>query len=156
MSAPTRPDPIVAGLQSVLAAQHAAIYSYPQVGVALTQDAEVQRARELEAAHRLTRDDLMAELARRGVTPVVALPSYPPPMAITAATAAQRWALQLETDCAAAYRYLLAASAGRSSAAQLAGIRQRAITGLSTAAQDATGWRLLLTPAAPTVPFPGL
>ena len=48
MTTPT--DPIVDGLQRVLAAQHLAVYGYPVIGVQLRDPAEVDRARQLEAA----------------------------------------------------------------------------------------------------------
>ena len=63
---------------------------------------------------------------------------------------AQGWATQLEDDCAAGYRALLASVATGSTA-----LRQQALTGLSSAAKQAGYWRGLQTPDAPTVPFPG-
>lgn len=140
-------------LQRVLAAQHAAVYGYPVIGVHLGNPGLVRRARQLEAGHRQLRDELMDQLAGRGVSPVVAEASYPAPEPMTGPAAAQRWAVQLEQDCAGAYRYLLAATV--TGAAAQAGLRQQALTGLTAAAQQAAQWRSLLNPAAPTVAFPG-
>lgn len=183
-------DVVVQALQRVLAAQHAAVYGYPVIGVALRSAGQVRLARQLEARHRHTRDELMAQLAARGVTPVPAEGSYSAAQPVTGAADAQRWALDLEEDCAAAYRYLLAApvltatapgipggsgsktagSKGSGSkgsgaggpgsaapgAAEQTALRRQALAGLSTAAVDATRWRALLSPNAPTTPFPGL
>src|SRR4051812_38695663 len=168
--------PVVQALQRVLAAQHAAVYSYPVIGVALRDAGQVERARQLEARHRDTRDEVMAQLAARQAVPVPAEASYAPPQPVTGPADAQRWALEVEQACAGAYRYLLVApvpaaaappagspspagsvgdgSAGMLPAAEQAAIRRQALTGLNTAARDATGWRTLLSPTAPTVPFP--
>jgi hypothetical protein len=183
MTAPQ--DAVVQALQRVLAPQHAAVFGYPVIGVTLRSPGQVRRARQLEAGHRRTRDELMAQLAARRVSPVPAEASYAAAQPITGPADAQRWALDLEEDCAGAYRYLLVApvlavggtSAGPSSgttassgasvgpassggtaptAAEQASLRRQALTGLTTAALTATEWRSLLSPNAPTTPFPGL
>jgi hypothetical protein len=140
----------IAALQSVLAAQHAAVYAYAEVGVNLVEAAEIQQARDLQAAHRLLRDSVAAELVGLGATPVAAMASYQPPAKLVDAPAAQRWALQLEQTGAAAYRYLLTAAAGQRSA------RTKALSGLVDAAQRSRYWRTLLTPTTPTEAFPGI
>lgn len=167
MTAPGQ-DPVVQALQRVLAAQHAAIYSYPVIGVALRQPGQVELARQLEAQHRHTRDELIAQLAARRAAPVPAEAGYSPPQRVTGPADAQRWALELEQACADAYRYLLVAPvlAVRAAAkpadgavpgsAEQSALRRQALAGLSGAARTATGWRTLLSPTAPTVPFPGL
>jgi Domain of unknown function (DUF4439) len=152
MTAPSQ-DSVMQALQHVLAAQHAAVYGYPVIGVHLRDPAQVRRARQLEADHRQVRDQLMDQLAGRGASPVAAEASYAAAEPVTGPAAAQRWAVQLEQDCAGAYRYLLVATAA---VAGQRGLREQALTGLTTAAQQATEWRSLLTPAAPTVAFPGL
>lgn len=160
-------DPVTQALQRVLAAQHAAIYGYPVIGVALRQSGQVELARQLEAQHRHTRDELIAQLAARRAAPVPAEASYAPPQPVAGPADAQRWALELEQGCADAYRYLLvapvlAARAGGGSeqggldAGAQSALRRQGLAGLSGAARTATGWRTLLSPGAPTVPFPGL
>jgi hypothetical protein len=177
-------DAVVQALQRVLAAQHAAVYGYPVIGVALRSAGQIRLARQLEAQHRHTRDELMAQLAARQVTPVPAQASYRAAQPVTGPADAQRWALDLEEDCAGAYRYLLVApmltgpprdgtsaspgasgprSSGASasggtvpSAASQAALRRQALAGLTTAASDATRWRSLLNPDAPTTAFPGI
>lgn len=161
-SSPTVP----AALQRVLAAEHAAVYGYPVAGVRLTEPGQVQRARELESAHRQVRDDLMAQLTRLGLTPVGAQPVYRPPEARTGTApatrpeprtdpiAAARSAVLLEEGCADAYRYLLTAAVA--AGGQQLAVRTQALSGLAAAAAAATTWRALATPAKPTVAFPGL
>ena len=179
MTAPGQ-DAVVRALQRVLAAQHAAVYSYPVIGVTLRSPGQVRLARQLEARHRQTRNELMAQLAARRVSPVPAEASYSAAQPVTGPADAQRWALDLEEDCASAYRYLLVApvlagtpvqgsTAGTTaatgttapagtapSAAEQASLRRQALAGLTAAAVTATEWRALLSPSAPTTAFPGL
>jgi hypothetical protein len=188
MTAPQ--DPVVQALQQVLAAQHAAVYGYPVIGVKLRSPVQVRLARQLEASHRRTRDELMAQLAARRVSSVPAEASYAAAQPLTAPADAQRWALDLEEACARAYRYLLvapvlavtgatgSASSGSASSgatastastasggtgsvappntSEQASLRRQALAGLTTATLNATEWRRLLNPSAPTTPFPGL
>lgn len=141
---------VTAGLQAVLAAQHTAVYAYAEIGVNLVRPAEIQQARDLQAAHRLLRDSVSAHLVALGVTPVAAMASYQPPAPLVGAPAAQRWALELEQAGAVAYRYLLTTAAGQISA------RAAALSGLVEAAQRSRYWRTLLTPTTPTEAFPGI
>jgi hypothetical protein len=150
----------ITALQNVLAAQHAAYFAYSMIGVRLTDATQVSRVRELQAEHRATRDDLMAQLSGDGAGPVAAEPSYAPPEKLVDAVAAQRWALALEEACSAGYRFLLVAAATETgtvgAATETGTLRKQALTGLSGSAQAARYWRALLTPATPTVPFPGI
>ena len=181
MTAPGQ-DAVTQALQGALAAQHAAVYGYPVIGVALRSAGQIRLARQLEARHRHTRNELMAQLAARRVTPAPAEASYHPTQPLAGPADAQRWALDLEEDCAGAYRYLLVApllagtaadgpsvsgssaagpsasgsSAPGPSAAEQATLRKQALAGLTTAALTATQWRSLLNPSTPTTPFPGL
>ncbi len=156
----TQPDDRVTdGLQQVLAAQHLAVYAYPLIGVLLTDDTQAGRARTLEADHRLVRDAVRAQLVARKASPVASATSYLPAKPVTDPASAQQWAVDVEQAGATAYRYLLATTA-QATGAQATGaptaLRQQATTGLSTAALAAGRWQRLLTPAASTVPFPGL
>jgi hypothetical protein len=146
----TSPAPPTAALQQALAREHAAVYGYPVIGVQLAGSGQADHARAAEAAHRLARDALASQLAGLGADPVPAQSSYQPPKPVTDDASAQGWAIQLEDDCAAGYRALLAGAATAST-----GLRQQALTGLSTAARQAGYWRGLQTPNTPTVPFPG-
>ena len=151
MTAPA--DPIVDGLQQVLAAQHLAVYGYPVIGVQLSDPAEAGQARALEAAHRLARDAVSGQLVARRATPVAGSPDYPPPAPVTDRATAIRWAVDIEESTAAGYRYLLECAV-RAGGAQAA-IRRQALTGLTDAARAAAYWRQLISPDRPTVPFPG-
>lgn len=159
---------MVDALQLVLATEHAAVYGYPMLGVSFTDSAQVQRARELEAAHRQARDDVMAQLARLGVAPVAAQPTYPSAERTTGTTTATepaiRSAVAIEEHCAGAYRYLLTTAVTADSTPQQPAhepdahqpVRTQAMTGLASAAANGTAWRSLVVPAKPTVALPGL
>jgi hypothetical protein len=151
MTTPT--NPVTDALQQALAREHAAVYGYPVIGVRLAGSGQADQARAAEAAHRLARDALAGQLAGRGADPVPAQPSYQPAKPVTDDAGAQDWAIQLEDDCAAGYRALLASVASGSTASTA--LRQQALTGLSAAARRAGYWRGLRTPDTPTVPFPG-
>ncbi len=151
MTAPA--SPLVDGLQRVLAAQHAAVFGYPVIGVHAGTDALAQLARDLEAAHRLTRDQLAAQLVGLGAEPVAADVEYQPPVPITQAGAPARWAVRLEEAAAAGYRYLLRCAVQAGTPGDP--VRSQAYAGLAGAAAAGSSWQQLLTPATPTVPFPG-
>jgi hypothetical protein len=145
---------VATALQLVLKAQHLAVFAYSVIGVHLSAQEQIETARQLQATHRMRRDQLMTVLAARNIVPVAADPLYSPLVPVTGAGPAQRWALQLEQDSAAAYRLLLVSTTGGSEST--APLRQMAIGGLTAAARDAIHWRSLLTPTRPTVPFPGI
>jgi hypothetical protein len=147
-------DQVAIALQIVLKAQHAAVFAYSVVGVHLSAQEQIETAHRLQATHRIRRDQLMTALAARNVGPVATDPLYSSSVPVTGTRPAQRWALQLEQDSAAAYRALLANATGGSE--PTAPLRQLAMEGLTAAARAATYWRSLLTPARPTVPFPGV
>jgi hypothetical protein len=65
----------VAGLQSALAAEHAAVYGYGIVGAMVT-GAEQADARTDWTAHQVARDTLVTMLTRLGATPVAASPAW--------------------------------------------------------------------------------
>jgi hypothetical protein len=169
---------VLAALQQVLAAEHAAVYAYSVIGVHLSDSAQIQSARTLQAVHRSERDAIAGDIASMGATPSPAAATYTPAEAVHNAESAQRWALQVEEQCGAAYRYLLAgttdtsgdaggdalpsggnrpsATAAGLSSASITAYRRTGLNGLVSAAGNALGWRRLLTPATPTEPFPGL
>ncbi|HEX2903313.1 MAG TPA: DUF4439 domain-containing protein [Jatrophihabitans sp.] len=146
-------QPVVAALQQVLLAHHAAVFGYPALGVHLDQDAEIAHARADEAAHRLSRDAIIDQLLALGATADAAQADYAPPAPLTTASAARGWALELEERTAAGYRFLLLAGVQAGGSQQP--IRTQAMTGLTGAAGTALYWRRLLHPQRPTVPFPG-
>lgn len=140
------PAPHTAALQQLWSAHAAAVFGYPLVGVHLTDAGQITRARTLEQAHAELRDAVAQQLASLGVPlPGGQAVGSAAPIATTAQ--AHRHAAALEEAVAAACRFLLVRSdqAGRPSA----------LAALITAAKDATYWRALAAPNAPTVPFAG-
>jgi hypothetical protein len=137
----------VRAMQGALAAEHAVIYGYAVAGAHLA-GAELASVRAADGVHRDRRDALAGAIRDRGGDPVTAQPAYQLPFAVTGRPAALRLAASLEDGAAAAWRYLVAA-------ADLGTLRSTAVAALTDAAVRATGWRLRVTPAKATVPFPG-
>ena len=136
--------------QAALATEHAAVAGYDVAGPHL-DDADAATARADQQAHRSSRDATSAALAAAGHTPVPARPDYPLPFPVADAATARRLALDLESACAAAWRYLIAV-AGPSDR----DLRDNAQAALTASALRALQWRRLVDPAKPTVPFPGI
>ncbi|HEY7045932.1 MAG TPA: DUF4439 domain-containing protein [Jatrophihabitantaceae bacterium] len=141
--------------QAALAAEHAAVAGYDIVGPRVAS-AQVAPARADQQAHRDLRDATSAALSAAGQTPVAAQPSYPLPFAVTDAATAGRFAVSLESACAAAWRYLIAVAAATPGRPDVEALRADAQTALTASAVRATRWRLVVDPAEPTVPFPGI
>jgi hypothetical protein len=152
---------VVTAWQQALAAEHQAVFGYSALGPQLAGSAAVSSARADEQAHVQLRDSAIAGLLALAVTPVEPQPNYPLPDLANPAAAA-RLAVQLETGCAAAWRYLIAVAADPAAErSTLTGpavhaLRQAAQQALTGAATRALEWRLTITPTAPTVAFPGL
>jgi Domain of unknown function (DUF4439) len=139
-------EPIDA-LQTALAAEHAVIWGYAVVGAKVTADLRGQ-VREADTAHRGRRDATAAAVRRLGADPAPTRASYRLPFAVTDRRSALRLAVHLEEGAAAAWRYVVAATDDPS-------LRRTAVAALTDAAVRATRWRRMITPATPTVPFPG-
>ena len=141
---------LVDAWQAALAAEHAAVAGYDVAGPRLGQ-ADAATARADQEAHRGLRDATSAALTAAGHAPVPAKPDYPMPFAVTNTATARQLALNLESACAAAWRYLIAV-AGPSDRT----VRDNAQAALTAGAVRALYWRRLVDPAKPTVPFPGI
>lgn len=128
-------------LQAVLAAEHAVVYGYGDVGARLS-GAGRQRAVAAYDGHRRARDGLLTLLSDRGVEPVAAAPAYALPHPVTSRPDAALLATLLEERLAAVYADAVVATTG--------GLRDLAIDGLRAAAVRAAEWR------GGSVPFPGL
>lgn len=137
----------VEALQAALAAEHAVIWGYGVVGGKVAA-ALLPAVREADAVHRTRRDAVVALVRGYGGDPVPTEPAYALPFAVTGPRPALRLALHLEEGAAAAWRYAVAATDAQA-------VRRTALTALTDAALRATGWRLRLPPATPTVAFPG-
>lgn len=146
----TLPASVVAALQQALAAEHAAVYGYAAVGPALPH-AQAVHARTDEAAHRASRDALLASLSAAGAVATSSASSYPVPARPVTATVARRYALNLESTCCQRWRYVVAVAAGTAPATV-----EDAVHALTASAVRATRWRAQLTPSSPTTAFPGI
>jgi len=152
MTKPTA-SPIVSALQRVLVAHSAAVYGYSAIGVHLRDAHQVQVARSYQDAHTDSRDLVAAAIVALGGEPDGGGPTYSSTKPVIDVTSAQTWARDLESDAAAAYRFLLVASAADPGAGRRN--RSTGAEGLTTAATHGAYWQRLLTPRRPTVPFPG-
>jgi hypothetical protein len=134
-------------LQTALAAEHAVIWGYAVVGARVSVQLRGQ-VRDADGVHRGRRDAVAGTIRRLGGDPALTRASYRLPFPVTDQASALRLALHLEDGAAAAWRYVVAATDDQI-------IRRTAVTALTDAAVRGTGWRKLVTPTAPTVPFPG-
>ncbi len=103
----------VAALQTVLAAEHAALYVYGALGAQTSRSGAPDLYASLSdayEAHRARRNQLTAILTDLGVTPAPALPAYALPTDLGSVDAVTGRALEVERSCAEAYAYLVANS----------------------------------------------
>ncbi len=144
------PDSATDAWQQAVAAEYAAAFGYGALGPKLTDAAQIALAHTCEQAHRDGANANAEKLAGLGVAPVEPRASYPLPFALTDAAAAQQLALRLETACASAWRYLTSIDDAT------ADVRALALSALTDSAVRGVQWRRLVTPATPTVAFPGI
>lgn len=124
----------VEALQTVLAAEHAAVFVYAALGARTSSSGDRSGYAALTAAydvHRDRRDQVEALITARRATPVAAEPAYALPLRPDAA-ATRRRAAALEESCGATYAYLVA----RTSSA----VRQFGVEALIDAAVRAVGF----------------
>jgi hypothetical protein len=131
----------VKALQSVLAAEQAAIYGYGVVGAHLG-GASQATAQQYWNVHRQARDTLTAMIVARGATPVAALAYYDLPFPVTGAASAEALATNLEDGVTAAYLNVVAVN--------VTSLRTFGALAMQAAAGRAAHWR------GSPVPFPGL
>jgi len=93
---------VAAALQSVLAAEHAAVYGYGVAGAQLGAAARNLALRDW-TAHEMARDRLQTMLTSLGVRPVAAQAAYRLPFPVHGTGAAISLAGYLENQVAAAY-----------------------------------------------------
>ncbi|MFB7667868.1 DUF4439 domain-containing protein [Kitasatospora sp. NPDC056138] len=140
------PSAATAGLQSALAAEHAAVYGYGVVGAWLTAGAQRQDGYTSYAAHQARRDDWQRLLGSGGATPTAAAPGYRLPFQVTDAATAGRLAAHIETQLTGVYAGLVAVTTGP--------LRGTAATSLRETALRAAHWGADLS-ALPGLPEPG-
>lgn len=129
-----------------LEAEHAAVFGYGVVGAHLDSE-EQGLARQVELAHRVRRDELMARIMTASATPPAAAPAYNLPFAVADREGALRLAIAIEEGAARAWRRALPATSGDD--------RRLGIEGLMDCAVWATRWRRAAGIIPLTVAFPG-
>ena len=143
MSTPASTD--IALLQTLLAAEHAAVYGYGVLGARLS-DAARPAARQSSNAHRARRDALTSHLLDRDAPAPAALMAYD--VTVASQPEALRLAVRLEEGLATRWRDLVARTTDLP-------LRTMGAAGLSEVAVRAARWRLLLGSTPITVALPG-
>jgi hypothetical protein len=145
---PARPaDPADGALFDAVAGEHGVIYGYGLVSAHSTPDLN-ELVSESLAGHRELREEGIARLVARKVTPPVPALGYQMPFAVDNPTAAEKLAVRMEESSATAWRAVLEqAKAGDD--------RELAVNALTTAAVTAAKWRAVLGVVPTTVAFPG-
>ncbi len=140
-------DAAVGALQDVLAAEHAALWSYA-LAVAFLGPDQRGPARTDAAAHRELRAAVEVTLTQVGQRPVSAQPAYATPQPVVDAPSAVGLLVTAETDSAAAWRSLLERAGDRS-------LRRVGLDALTDTTARCARWRAAVG-AVPAVPvFPG-
>lgn len=132
-------------LIAALKAEYAAVYLYGLLGGRASRGgkpAEIARIASLYAAHRMRRDQLIAMLGARRVTPPIPAVAYTPPIDPVSMSTRTACAREVELRSESIYTQLVAATAGSERAFAI-----NALAAVSTAAVT-----LGQTPSA----FPGL
>jgi Domain of unknown function (DUF4439) len=148
---------VAAAWQAALAAEYAAVFGYALLGPHLAAAAQTSLARSSQNQHAAITVTTSTALISAGQPDVPPLPDYPWMYPVTDELSAQRLAIRLEVNTTSAWRYLIAAAAAPQEAGSgLATVRANALASLSAAAVRAMRWRIIVNPALPTVPFPGI
>jgi Domain of unknown function (DUF4439) len=141
--------------QRALGAEEQAVFGYPLAGPHFDTDTGNLLARADQSAHEALRDEAAAGVSGAGGAAQPPPADYPALYPVPDPASAQRLAIRLEDDAAAAWRYLYSVAAtvpGPRSAAT----RATAQAALTASAVRATQWRAQLDPAEATVAFPGI
>lgn len=133
---------LLAALQTVAAAENAAIYGYSVAGARLHDRTLKGAARADYDVHRAQLQAVTGWLADRAATPAAPPPVYELPQPITDDASATALLTRLEEASAAAYADLVAVATGD--------LRRAAALALQSAAVRESSWR------TKSVPFPGL
>lgn len=145
---PDRPkDADAAALYDAVGAEHAAIYGYGIVSSRVMPDQNDLVSQAL-AQHRDRRETAIGMLKERSIGAPVPAAGYRLPFAVTGPIGAAKLAVQMESDCAVAWRAVLEQSDSEQD-------RAFALTGLTQCAQTAARWRQVLGAWPVTEAFPG-
>ena len=140
-----------AALYDAMVTEHAAIYGYGMVS-AHSLPTRNELISEALAVHRERREQALALLTERGVTAPLPADGYALPMVVDSPTDAAKLAVQMERDCAVAWRAVL-----EQAAEGTAGEKDRALglAALTQCAVFAARWRRVLSAWPVTEAFPG-
>jgi hypothetical protein len=145
---PSRPsDPADAALFDAVAVEHGVIYGYGVVSAHSTPDVN-DLVSDCLAEHRELREDAIARLAARKVTPPIPAVGYQMPFGVDDSTGATKLAIRMEEDAAVAWRAVL-------EQAKASDDRQLAVTALTGSAVRAAKWRNVIGVVPTIVAFPG-
>jgi uncharacterized protein DUF4439 len=146
--APTRPsDAADAALFDAVTVAHGVIYGYGLVSAHATPDLN-DLVSEALAEHREQREDGIARLTARHVTPPIPAVGYQMPFTVANPTDAEKLGVRMEEDSATAWRAVLEQATAVED-------RQLAVKALTTSAVLAAKWRGVLGVVPITVAFPG-
>lgn len=146
---------LVDAWQHALGAEQQAAFGYALAGPHLDADTGRELARTCQSAHEALRDETTTAISAAGGAPTPPAADFPSLYPVGDARSAQRLGIRLESDAAAAWRYLYAVAA-ESTGAQPTAARKSAQAALIASAVRATRWRVLLNPGQATVAFPGI
>lgn len=144
---PVGKDSDNAALSDALTVEHSTIYGYGIVS-ALSPPSVNSLVVDALTQHRRRRDDVIAMLTARQVTPPVAASGYQLPMLVGSAADAARLAVRMENDGATAWRAVV-------EHAETADDRAFAATALVQSAVMAARWNKVLGAWPITTAFPG-
>ena len=148
---PNRPeDSGPAALFDAVAAEHAAIYGYGLVSAHVMPD-DNELVSKAVAEHRDQREAAVALLTEQSITVPLPAVGYQLPIAVNSPANAARLAIQMESDCAVAWRAVLEQSSGDNAEQN----RAFAATALTQCAVMAARWRQVLGAWPVTEAFPG-
>ena len=145
---PNRPkDADHAAWFDAVAAEHAAIYGYGVVSAHVMPD-QNDLVSEAVLAHRDRREAALAKLKEWSVTAPLPAAGYQLPFPVTGPIGAGKLAVQMESDCAVAWRAVMEQSGTEQD-------RSFALTALTQCALLAAKWRQVLGAWPVTEAFPG-
>ena len=140
-------DTASTALSAALSSEHAVIYGYGIVSAHCSPDVNKLVTSALNQ-HRQRRDQVIAMLSSRSVTPPEAAAGYQLPMPVSNATDAARLAVRMENDTEVAWRAVV-------EQAQDATDRRFGVTALTQSAVLAARWKQVLGDWPITTAFPG-
>ena len=144
----TRPEPPAdAALFDAVAAEHGIIYGYGLVSAHSTPDAN-DVVSDAMAEHRERREEAIARLEARSVTPPLPVPGYQLPIDVDSPGDAAKLAVRMEEDGAVAWRAVLERATTNED-------REFAVAALTESAVTAAQWREVVGMEPSTVAFPG-